>query len=322
MKKLNFLLLILISNNFLFSMEVEPKSLIPFMHCYQHQGQVDSACFNKAGTEVLTIESMGNNATFCIWANSEIFQRIKVRNDYCCGIASFNQAETRIIVSDHISGNVLIYARDKSGVYALFSDTFEGFVCFNKKETKIVTRSFDRGKLCIRDADTEKELFTVLYEYPFVSACFNEEETEVATMAKDGMLQVWDRNSAKELLRCKHDFPGLTGKSVSFNKQGTEILACGASPIVYVWDKENGKILMTLEHPNKVICARFNSQGNEICTMAIDGNIRVWDKKTGNIVATFPAGSFFVNSLEWSTDGTKIVAAVGNRAYIWSRYAQ
>src|SRR6266404_5769342 len=190
MKKLNFLLLILISNNFLFSMEVEPKSLIPFMHCYQHQGQVDSACFNKAGTEVLTIESMGNNATFCIWANSEIFQRIKVRNDYCCGIASFNQAETRIIISDHIRSNVSIYARNKSGIYELCSDIIKGFVCFNKKETNFVARSlrFSKGKLWIRDAETHCELFSVTYEYPFVSACFNTNETEIATMATDGML--------------------------------------------------------------------------------------------------------------------------------------
>ncbi len=354
MKYINIIFLLLISN-VIVAMEAERKSLAFFFgiddrftqhkdiahniaqHYFsdkqwwyvdkdlEHQGIVQSACFNKAGTEVLTTGRKAHTVgggELCIWdsnTGTEIFNGVETPD---ITAAEFNQAGTKMLVMSAGRQNVVIYEWDKNvPMCNPERATFYGdFVCFNKTETEALIRSFD-GAVRIKDMSTGTELLRVQNKSRLVSAYFNENETEIITMANNGVLQVWGRDSGIELLNSVHNF---VGKSAHFNTQGTELLVYGAFPTAYILDRKNGKIVMELKHPTNICFARFNREGNEIVTVTCAQKIRIWDRIHKKVIAKWYYGGacypHYTTFPKWNNEETKIIIGLDKIARIWARY--
>jgi len=233
------------------------------------------------------------------------------------GIASYNASENKIIIQHLFSNKVSVVDRKSHEISEYLLPEDGEFVCFNKTETELLMRLPYAKCVLMQDINTNKVLFSASYSDPFVAACLNENETEIATVTCNGRLHIWDKKTAKELLTEGYGFCGITEKSVSFCPQAQQLLIYGASPLVWLQDRYMSKnVAKTFRHPATVMCARRN--GDRICTMACDQKIRIWDIKNKEIIKTIPLESLWINSLEWSSDGTKIVAGFGTTVAIWS----
>lgn len=351
MNKLYVFFLIMISNNFLFSMEAKPNSLafvfgidkivkIPNVseHItkysisniknqwwyvdkdFKHQGQVRMAHFNKAGTEVLTAEHINDtHGAFCLWDSNTGMEIEKINLDSLIQIAVFNKSEDKIFVAKKTQDTeILIYEKSRitSKPEALAWGGF--FTGFKKNNTEMIM-PWPLGITQLWDVRTQEKTFFANYNNGSrpTAADWNTDETKLVTMAEDGLLQIWDTNEIyQELLRYKYAFEG---RSAHFNQQGTELLAYGLFPTAYIQDSKSGEILMELLHPVNVSFAHFNNEGNEIYTVADDNIIRIWDRNSGKVVAQiFNEGK--IQSLQWNGTGTQIVGATADCARIWARY--
>lgn len=318
MKKLCLFFLSLLNTQYIFLMEIKHQNS---SLCFN--GEVQSACFNKDGTELLILTKGEKNFIVSTFKDEKIVEEVEIRRSYFNATASYNASEKKIIIEHLYHNQVSVFDRDTDEITEYLLPKGSEFVCFNKTETEMLMRlprkesiPLNRGNLVMRDIETNKILFSATYADFFIAACLNEDETQVATMTNCGRLHIWDKKTGKELLTKYYGFSGITGRSVSFCPQTQELLIYGASPVILLQDRNNINVTKAFRHPEVVTCARRN--GDKICTMACDGSIRIWDINKQEVIKTIPINSLFVNSLEWSTDGTKIVVGFGKKVEIWS----
>jgi len=83
--------------------------------------------------------------------------------------------------------------------------------------------------------------------------------------------------------------------------------------LVRLWDAHTGKQLASFEGTRADAYA-FSADAARIATGAGDGTLRVWDAATGRLLARFRAHDGAIASIEFSDDGTRLLA-VGKDGY-------
>lgn len=94
-----------------------------------------------------------------------------------------------------------------------------------------------------------------------------------------------------------------------FNRDGTSLASCSYGN-VEVWDVATGRVLFFVfeEDDNRTHCIRFSPDAKNVVTGHRNGMVKIRDAKTGAIINSFQGTSFAANSLDFSPDGTLLLA--------------
>jgi WD40 repeat protein len=92
------------------------------------------------------------------------------------------------------------------------------------------------------------------------------------------------------------------------------MMAAGYAPYhVIVWNGREGSVQWLLEgHSNWVVSLDFSDDGKFLASGAGDSTARVYDLQTGKEIGRvrFPGSSTYVDSVDISSDGSLLLAAV------------
>jgi len=156
---------------------------------FQHDKYVNSACFNKDETRILTA-SADNTAR--IWDIKTGKKLQCFMHDNWVISACFNKDETRILTASADNTTRVWDIKTEKELQRFIHDERVYSACFNKDETYILTASTDKTAR-IWDIKTGKELQRFQHDHWLKSACFNKDETLILTASNDNTARIWQR---------------------------------------------------------------------------------------------------------------------------------
>jgi WD40 repeat protein len=114
----------------------------------------------------------------------------------------------------------------------------------------------------------------------------------------DRVGRLWDRESGKELHRCKGAF---VAEEAAFSPDGRLVLA-GA----YLFDVSSGKLLHCFEEDAPgVYGAAFSPDGRRALAGCTDHTVRLWDVSTGREINCFKGHTEYVRGVAFSPLGSE-----------------
>lgn len=143
------------------------------------------------------------------------------------------------------------------------------------------------------------------------SFALNNRRTEaVITNTKDRGVTIWDVKSNTKKTFLKHS---AYCKTAQFNSTGTIVAAGTMDNKIVVWNKSNPTVAYKLTgHLGNVNSIAFTQDSKYLVSGSQDKTIKVWDLSVKSVLHTITVGQY-VNSVSISPDGTKILAACGNK---------
>ncbi len=147
--------------------------------------------------------------------------------------------------------------------------------------------------------------------FEIVSFTLNKNATEAAiTNNFDRGVSIWDLKDNKQKYFLKHT---AYCKSACFSADGNLVGAGTMDNKVVVWRKNNSEALYKLSgHIGTINSLAFTPDSKYILSASQDKTLKVWDlsSKTAKYTVKFPQ---YVNSVSVSPDGSKVLAACGNK---------
>jgi WD40 repeat protein len=142
------------------------------------------------------------------------------------------------------------------------------------------------------------------------SVNYSSNEQRIVTASSDNLAKVWNSAGALELT-----LTGSTGDVLcaKFSKDDSLIVISGRDDKIRVYDALTGASVNVLSgHTGDVNKIDISPDNRFIASASFDASIKIWELETGTLLATIPDTSgFFVYSVEWSPDGTKLIAGNG-----------
>jgi WD40 repeat protein len=229
---------------------------------------------------------------------------------------------------DTASGRVIKTFSDKSG------SGHKGYVntvAFSPDGRHIASGGNDR-KIKLWDIDKNKEILTIeLIDEMFKgvnTVSFSPDGTRILS-AFNVFIQVWDAATGERITHIPDPSPQgetLTNEinSAVFNGDGTKILSASHINKMSMWDASTGMLIKKFSGAAPTVSinsAAFSPDGSRIITGgsggygAAKGNVRIFSLVTGGqeqyLTTARPESPYlgsFVNSVDFSPDGSKIIA--------------
>lgn len=175
----------------------------------------------------------------------------------------------------------------------------------------------------------EKEWLTIAGHQGAVNrATYSPDGTQLATVANDEMVKLWDANSGELLMT----LTGHTGavRAAAFCPDGSCLATASNDRTAKLWDLATGRELFTIEayvdlplNPipeNNILDVAFTPDGSRLVTVGLDETPDVWDTTTGEHLLSLEGHFWWWNvvSTAVSPDGSRI-ATYGSEGqmFIW-----
>jgi WD40 repeat protein len=139
----------------------------------------------------------------------------------------------------------------------------------------------------------------------------------MVTASNDGTVKLWDVPGLA-LLRTlelhNHSKNRSPATAVAISSDGKTVAAgTRGDAFVLLLDVGVARVTHKLEgHRVLVEALAFSPSGKQLASGGYDGTVRLWDVETGGLEANF-RGNYWVYSVAFSPDGTRLVAASGNQ---------
>ncbi|MDQ2902309.1 MAG: hypothetical protein M3Y81_01990 [Chloroflexota bacterium] len=159
------------------------------------------------------------------------------------------------------------------------------------------------------------------------------EGNRIASAGGDGVVRVWDANSAQTVLTYRGHawlfekvnwLPKIY--TIAWSPEGLRLASAGDGRKVYVWDATTGQTITQYEGHTGVLSNVFalawSPDGKRIAsacsTAGFDKTVHVWNAKTGSVLLRYDASygyvpNFSVSSIAWSPQGDRIIWACGDK---------
>lgn len=134
----------------------------------------------------------------------------------------------------------------------------------------------------------------------------------------DESLRIWDSTTGHALrtLRASEDNPtGIPPFPALFSPDGDYVLAATQLDGLVLWDAETGREVREFGRWNYAPTAAFSPDGSRMASVTAVSEtegIPIWDVQTGNRLLTLKGHTDDVESVAFSPDGRRLVAAIGD----------
>ncbi len=138
-------------------------------------------------------------------------------------------------------------------------------------------------------------------------AAFGPEGRRLATAGQDGIVKVWDVQSATALLSLAGHSGGAT--VVAFSPDGKRLASAAADGTVLLWEARTGAQLKVLPgHGAIVTSLTFAPDGQLLASTSRDRTIRLWRLRGTEGPTTLPGHQHWVECAAFSADGRSLVS--------------
>jgi len=233
---------------------------------------VNTALFNRAGTEIVTANSDGTvdlwHARGSNYAQIQLPSPIRVKGGGPAHYASFSPDGSRIaVVADN---NTAEEFSSRTGQFLQKLDPHHGF------------------------------LLSV--------AAFSHDGRQILTGDKNGQVEVW--NAATGHMTRVLGKPGPAVNDVEFNASGSQFVTATDAGVVTLWDARNDRPVRLISACPSPSTASFSPDGRKIVVACGDGSAPVFDAASSELLTVLEGAKVGeVNSAAFAPDGRSIVTA-------------
>jgi WD40 repeat protein len=166
------------------------------------------------------------------------------------------------------------------------------------------------------------ELLSIKLRHPATDLAWNTTSTQLALVSYE-TLQVWNTVDGTLRHNIESDFL-IFAESVSWHPSGTKVATTGNRMIVWnIINEQNLNVLPFPENETNSGVVAWNLQGDRLAFTHWDNNAghnitRIGNDSTQKFDDIGLPGSSSINSIVWSTDGTKLAIADYDSAKIWN----
>jgi geranylgeranyl transferase type-2 subunit beta len=150
------------------------------------------------------------------------------------------------------------------------------------------------------------------------SVVFSPDGTSLAAGAADGIIRLWNLETAKEEAALRGHEDGVA--SLAFSPNGRVLASGGYDHTASLCDAATGKLQHTLQgHRGVVASIAFHPHAETMATGSLDGTVKLWSSSTGELAATLTGHKSWVNALAFVPDGKLLASGSSDGTIIlWS----
>jgi WD40 repeat protein/nucleoside phosphorylase len=163
--------------------------------------------------------------------------------------------------------------------------------------------------------------------------------THIASAGGDGMVRIWEAETGEKLLTYRGHKHALnimniqaTIYTVAWAPEGLRIASAGHGSATHVWDATTGDLFALRKDQPGILAGVFavawSPDGKQIASacssIGLNKTILLWDSNTGQTITRYTVHSswlpnFYILSLVWSPDGSRIAAACDDKTIrLWN----
>jgi WD40 repeat protein len=141
------------------------------------------------------------------------------------------------------------------------------------------------------------------------AVAFSPDGNTIVSGRSDGVVQLWDVASSKELATLDSQMGDIS--AIAFSPDGKTFATSGGQ--VKLWDAASRKELGKFEgHSSIVYAVNFSPDGRTLATASGDKTAKLWDVSSRKELATFEGHKLDVNDVAFSPDGMMLATGSGD----------
>lgn len=140
---------------------------------------------------------------------------------------------------------------------------------------------------------------------------FSQDSSKIVSGGKDGLVVLWDVQSAKQV-KALPQHTGVVTK-VMFSQDGQLLFSAGSDNKIIVYDIQKGMKLYTFnQHTDDVITFALSPDGKRLASAGADKNILLWDLQTGKMLSQPIKTKDWIRALSFKDEGNTLLSAGDN----------
>ncbi|BBM84227.1 WD40 repeat domain-containing protein [Candidatus Uabimicrobium amorphum] len=310
-----FITLILIVNTTLFAQtfatNASCKEKLP--------GRTNVTAFSPSGNLFATASKMGTGySRITIWQNKKAIQNMETFGKVTAVVFS---DENTLVTADN-SPHVCVWnLKDGKRIHKMKAKKYTGELhCLSVHGNRAVTGNAYYS-INIWDLKNGKELQSIDLEDAVRGVAYSKDGAKIAIAGGKDKVATLDVASGKITRLAAADVK--VGRAVAFSPDG-KLMAAGyltksGNHTVTIWDTTTWKpVCSTLNHKAYINSVAFGPQSKRLASGANEDGLIITDTKTGKALQTLHVGErYYVQSLDFSTQGNVVAASSDFHAYVW-----
>jgi len=142
----------------------------------------------------------------------------------------------------------------------------------------------------------------------------------IAAPIDSGVIQIWNP-LIRQLLRSLPLHQKCRAYSITWGEKRNSLACACSDSTVRIFEMTEGdyEVALLRGHDNEVRSVCWSPSQPILASGGIDGTVRLWDAKTGKSLDILKCAEHYINSVNWSPNGRKLVAADGGGfIHIWN----